>query len=100
MTAEFTGVVRRRPKLCSSWFINGRASGRSNPPAGSTGVNPRGNSSRAKELPRVSATMRSRTRSSSRPGTAKVSSARAPSMGRPARVNSGRPCHPSSVTGP
>ena len=42
------------------------------PPASSAALMPRGRSSRASGLPRVSATMRSRTRSSSRPGTALV----------------------------
>ena len=51
------------------------ASGRPNPPASSAAVNPRGNSSNASGFPRVSATIRSRTRSSSRPGTTESSSA-------------------------
>ena len=48
-----------------------------NPPASSPGVSPRGSSSSASGLPRVSATIRSRTRSSSGPGRADCSSARA-----------------------
>ena len=40
-----------------------------NPPASSAGVRPRGSSSNASGLPRVSATIRSRTRSSSGPAT-------------------------------
>ena len=42
--------------------------GAANPPASSAALMPRGSSSRASGLPRVSATIRSRTRSSSRPG--------------------------------
>ena len=44
-----------------------RRSGSPKPPASSAGVSPRGSSSSASGLPRVSATIRSRTRSSSRP---------------------------------
>ena len=50
--------------------VSGPRSGSPNPPASSAGVSPRGSSSSASGLPRVSATIRSRTRSSSRPGTA------------------------------
>jgi len=45
----------RRRKLCSIWLASGRASGRTKPPASSAAVNPRGNSSKASGLPRVSA---------------------------------------------
>ena len=45
-----------------------RASGSPNPPASSAGVNPRGSSSSASGLPRVSARIRALTRSSSGPG--------------------------------
>jgi hypothetical protein len=45
-----------------------RVSGRSNPPARSARVRPRGSSSSASGLPRVSATMRSSMRASRRPG--------------------------------
>ena len=59
------------------------ASGSPNPPASCAAENPRGSSSSASGLPRVSATIRSRTRSSSRPGTTVASSARASSSARP-----------------
>ena len=72
-------------------LASGRASGRPNPPASSAGVNPRGSSSSASGLPRVSATIRSRTRSSSRPGTTESSSARASASLRPPTTSSGRP---------
>ena len=64
-------------------LASGRSSGRPNPPASSAAVNPRGNSTNASGLPRVSATIRSRTRSSSRPGTTESSRARASSSLRP-----------------
>ena len=48
------------------------SSGSAKPPASSAALNPRGSSNSASGLPRVSATMRSRTRSSSRPGTRRV----------------------------
>src|SRR4051812_30392630 len=54
----------------------GGACGSPNPPASSAGVNPRGSSSSASGLPRVSATIRSRTRSSSGPQITEPSSAR------------------------
>ena len=50
---------------------------RPKPPASCVAVNPRGSSSNASGLPRVSATIRSRTRSSSVNRTAELSSARA-----------------------
>ena len=55
-----------------------RREARSHPPAPPRSCR-RGSSSRASGLPRVSATTRSRTRSSSRPGTAPASKARASS---------------------
>ena len=65
--------------------------GSANPPASSAGVSPRGNSSSASGLPRVSATIRSRTRSSSRPAIAESSSARASPSLRPSTTSSGSP---------
>ena len=47
--------------------VSGVTAGRPNPPASSAGVSPRGNSSSASGLPRVSAMIRSRTRASSGP---------------------------------
>ena len=66
-----------RAKLSSIRPDSGAAPGRPNPPASSAGVNPRGSSSNASGLPRVSATIRSRTRASSGPASADSSSARA-----------------------
>ena len=60
-TARAAGTSAR----CGS--ASGRASGSPNPPASSAGVSPRGSSSSASGLPRVSATIRSRTRSSKPP---------------------------------
>jgi hypothetical protein len=58
-------------------LASGIVSGSPNPPASSAGVSPPGNSSNVSGLPRVSATIRSRTRSSSGPVTTESSSARA-----------------------
>ena len=58
------------------------------PPASSAGVRPRGSSSSASGLPRVSATMRSRTRSSSGPVRTASSSARASPASSPATTSS------------
>ena len=55
------------------WPDSGPASGTPNPPASSAGVKPRGSSISARGLPRVSATIRSRIRSSSTPGSAEAS---------------------------
>ena len=54
----------RRRKLSSIRPDSPGASSKPNPPASSAGVNPRGSSNNASGLPRVSATIRSRTRSS------------------------------------
>ena len=59
-----------------------RRAGRTRPPA-RAGVSPRGSSSSASGLPRVSATIRSRTRASSGPASAESSSARASSSAQP-----------------
>ena len=55
----------------------GTAAGKPNPPASCVGLNPRGSSSRASGFPRVSTTIRSSTRSSSRAGKTDSNSARA-----------------------
>ena len=47
----------RWTKVSSTRLATGRASGSPNPPASSAGVNPRGSSSNASGLPRVSATI-------------------------------------------
>ena len=65
--------------------------GRANPPASSSGVRHRGSSSSASGFPWVSATMRSRTRSSIGPVTADCSRARASSSSSPWIASSGRP---------
>ena len=84
----------------SSRWRGRSVAGRSpNPPASSAGVMPRGSSSRASGLPRVSATIRSRTRSSSRPGTALMSSVRASSSASPRSRSSGRPSKSCLVFG-
>ena len=59
-------------------------------------VSPRGNSSNASGLPRVSATIRSRTRSSKRPAIAESSSARASPSLRPPTTCSGSPANSCS----
>ena len=61
------------------------------PPASSAGVRPRGSSSSASGLPRVSATIRSRTRSSSGPATTASSSARASPSSSPPTTSSVQP---------
>ena len=88
-----------RRKLCSIRLGRGVTSGSPNPPASSAGVNPRGTSSRASGLPRDSATSRSRTRSSRRPGSAAASSARASSSPSPPTINSGRPLNSRASLG-
>ena len=74
-----------------------RAPGSPNPPASCAGVSPRGSSSSASGLPRVSATIWSRTRASSGPASTESSSARASPSGSPSTVSSGNPA--SSVAG-
>ena len=90
----------RRTKLCSMRVLSGRTSGSPNPPASSAAVNPRGSSRSASGLPRVSATIRSRTRSSSRPGMSRSRAARAHRR-RPARgsTSSGSPARSAGVAG-
>ena len=65
--------------------------GTAKPPASSAGLKQRGRASRASGLPRVSATTRSRTRSSSGPGTAIWSNARASASSSPRSSSSGKP---------
>ena len=72
-----------RRKLSSIRAGKDTAAGSPNPPASSVGDSPRGNSSKAKGFPRVSATIWSLTRSSSDPVSAESSSARASSARRP-----------------
>ena len=69
---------------------SGTAPGSPNPPASSAGVSPRGSSSRASGLPRVSATIWSRTRVSSGPGSTESSSARASASRSPPTASSGQ----------
>lgn len=80
-----------RWKLCSRRFASGCVSGRPNPPASSAAVNPRVNSTNASGFPRVSATILSRTRSSSRPGATDSSNARASASLKPVTTSSGSP---------
>ena len=71
--------------------VSGTSSGRPNPPASSTADRPWGSSSRASGLPRVSATIRSRTCSSTSPGSPEASSERAcPHRARRARAPASR----------
>lgn len=69
-----------------------------NPSASSAGVRPRGSSSSASGLPRVSVTIRSRRRSSSGPVITESSRAPAASLSRPRNNSSGSPA--SSWEGP
>ena len=92
--------VSRRMKLSSTRLASGIVAGSPNPPASSAGVKPRGSSSSAKGLPRVSATIRSRTTASSGPTSAPSSRLRASPSPSPSICSSGRPrkCW-SSATG-
>jgi hypothetical protein len=67
------------------------ASSKPNPPASSAGVKPRGNSNNASGLPRVSATIRCRTRSSNGTPNAEPNRARASPSGRPSTASLGNP---------
>ena len=67
----------RRVKLCSMPVESGSATGRPKPPASWAGDSPRGSSISASGFPPVSATIRSRTDSSSRAGRTDCNSARA-----------------------
>ena len=85
----------RRRKLSSIRPDSGTAPGSPNPPASSAGVTPRGSSSSASGLPRVSVTIWSRTRASRGPARADSSSARASSSSRPSTTSSGSPASSS-----
>ncbi|MGC0380888.1 hypothetical protein RKD33_001105 [Streptomyces sp. SAI-129] len=83
-------VRMRRRKPASIWLDRGRLSGTPNPPAISRRVRPRGSSTRASGLPRVSATIRSRTRWSSGPVTTESRSRRESRSPSPRTASSGR----------
>lgn len=82
---------RRRSKLSSMRPDNACALSIPNPPASCVTVRPRDSSSNASGLPRVSATIRSRTRSSSGPLTTLASSSRASGSSSPGTTSSGSP---------
>jgi hypothetical protein len=89
VSAESPASLRR--KLSSIRPDSPGASSRPNPPASSAGVNPRGNSSNASGLPRVSATSRSRTRSSNGTPSTEPNKARASPFRRPSTGSFGSP---------
>ena len=94
------GIARTRPrKLCSRRAESGCVELTRNPPASSAADSPRGSSSNAKGLPRVSATIRSITRSSTRPAIAEPSTPRASSSFRPSTMSSGSPAKVCSSAG-
>jgi hypothetical protein len=79
-----------RRKLSSIRADRDNADVTPNPPASCAGERPCGNSNNAKGLPLV-ATIRSRTRSSNRPGTTEANIARASPLRRPRTSSSGSP---------
>ncbi len=81
----------RRRKLSSIRPDRDNTFGIPNPPASAAGGSPRGSSSKASGLPCVSATMRSRTRSSSGQRTTESSSTRASASASPSTTSSGSP---------
>ena len=81
----------RRRKLSSIRPDRPGASGNPNPPASSAGVNPRGNSNNANGLPCVSATIRSRTRSSNGTRNAELNRARASPLRSPSTTSARQP---------
>ena len=86
----------RRRKLSSMPLGERAAPASPNPPASSAGVNPRGSSSSASGLPRVSATIWSRTRASSGAGQRPSPAARAHRASRsPSTTSSGSPASSS-----
>jgi hypothetical protein len=85
----------RRRKVCSIRSGSAGALGTPNPPASSCGVSPRGNSTNASGLPRISARIRSRTCSSSGTRRNEPSSARASVSSRPWTRCSGNPVNSS-----
>ena len=88
----------RCTKFSSMLPASGTAPGRPNPPARSACVSPRGSSSKANGLPRVSDTIRSRTRSSIGPGSTESSRARASVCRRPPTASSGNPARSPLTT--
>ncbi len=93
-----SGASRSR-KLCSIRPGTAGPPDRPNPPASSAGVRPRGSSSSASGLPRVSATIRSRTCSSSGPASTVPSSSCASPSSSPPTASSGRPSRCRSPLG-
>jgi len=95
---ESTGSARPRAwKLSAIRSLRAGAVARTpNPPASRTGGSPRGSCSTASGLPRDSATMRSRTDSSSGPWITESSSRRAASSQSPSIRSAGRCRHPVS----
>ena len=91
--------ARRSWKRSSMRPASAGAPSSPSPPASWAGVRPRGSSSSASGLPRVSATIRSRTRSSSGPATTAVSSARASWSSRPPTTSSASPSRCRSPAG-
>ena len=81
----------RRRKLSSMLLESGNPPGSPKPPASSAGDNSRSSSSKASGLPRVSATIWSRTRASSGPVSTESSSARASASRKPSTTSSGNP---------
>ena len=86
-----------RPNVSSVGSGGAVAPGSPNPPARSPGVSSRATSSSALGLPRVSATIRSRTRSSSGPVTAASSRARASASASPRTTSSVGPARSGSA---
>ena len=78
----------RRTKLCSIRPVRRERLGTPKPSASWSGVSPRGSSSKASGFPCVSATIRSRTSTSSLNGTADRSSARASPLTKPCTSSS------------
>ncbi len=86
-------AVTRRSKRSSMLPASGTAPARPNPPASSATVSPRGSSSSANGMPRVSATIWSRTRWSIGPLSTESSSVRASASGKPRTTSSGNPAN-------
>ena len=95
-TASSSRVCSGRLSTCLRKFSrirpgNGSASGNPKPPASSADERPRGSSSNASGFPRVSATIRSATRSSSGRRTTEPSNSLASAWRRPSTISSGSP---------
>ena len=86
----------RRTKLSSIAAADERLPEIQNPPASSAAETFRGTSSRASGMPRVSATMRSRTRGSIPPNITDSSRSRASASDRPPITSSGSPANASA----